>query len=370
MSADTGEGWLRFYPADPRPWLLGGPESSARWLTLAFLMGQGEGDEQAQAIRREAAASSEVSALIDRLTAWDADTAASGHHSPSYLPNVLHLLADLGVRAGDDSRIEGLLDAMCERQDDEGRFLAYGKAPQHPEPYWGTLACDTHIITDLLIRFGRLDDTVVRRSLARMSADLAMTTQGMGWMCVPEPTSGFRGPGRKDDMCPQVTLEALRVFSRVPVDLRPDGLVSAASSLLAVWRARASVRPYMFGHGVRFKVVKWPPFWYGAYWTLDTLGRYPSLWRTGSASDRASLAELVACLVAYNVSPDGTVTPQSVYRGFEQFSFGQKKRPSPVATALLATVASRFADLGDEVTGVDVGRLTGSRDGKAVLPRV
>jgi hypothetical protein len=34
--------------------------------------------------------------------------------------------------------------------------------------------------------------------------------------------------------------------------------------------------------------------------------------------------------VAYNSGGDGRVTPQSCYKGFESFSFGQRKRPSTV----------------------------------------
>lgn len=109
--------------------------------------------------------------------------------------------------------------------------------------------------------------------------------------------------------------------------------------------------------------VKWPPLWYGAYWTLDTLGRYPHLRRNGSGYARRSLAELVACLVTYNVSSDGTVTPRSVYRGFQRYSFGQKKQPSPTATALLSAVVRRFSDLTDDIMRVDVARLGSSKRG-------
>jgi hypothetical protein len=89
------------------------------------------------------------------------------------------------------------------------------------------------------------------------------------------------------------------------------------------------------------------------------------------AADRRSLAELVACLVTYNVAPDGTVTPQSVYRGCVGYSFGQKKTPSPTATALLAAVVRRFEDLTDEIADVDVMALDSSKGGSGtpIAPR-
>lgn len=276
---------------------------------------------------------------------------------------MLAFLADLGVRAGDDERIDTALDGLCAHQSDDGRFTAFGRAPGHSQPLWGSLPCDTHVITDVLIRYGRADRPAVRLALRRITTDLQVTNQGRAWTCIPDPAVGFRGPGRKGDICPQVTLEALRAFSRLPESDRPDGLLDAAQTVLEVWRNRGAHQPYMFGHGVRFKTIKWPPLWYSAYGVLDTLGRYPTLWRNGPDTDRRALAELVACLVAYNVGPDGTVTPRSVYRGFTSYSFGQKKRPSPTATALLAAVVHRFTDLSEDIACVDVTSLDSSKAG-------
>jgi hypothetical protein len=123
---------------------------------------------------------------------------------------------------------------------------------------------------------------------------------------------------------------------------------------------------YQFGYGRQFKIVKWPPTWYGAYALLDTIGRYPQLWRGANAdpADVRSLAELAACLVAYNVSPEGTVMPRSTYRGFETFSFGQKKRPSPLATALVLAVLRRLDDLATAAAAVDVAALASSKGGR------
>jgi hypothetical protein len=331
------------------------------------LAGLGRGpreDSEVAAARTEAVAGPMVQGLIADLPGWGEGTTVSGHDSSSYLPNRLHLLADLGVAGGDDPRVDRALDQLCAHQNEDGRFLAFGKAPRRPEPLWGSLPCDTHIITDTLIRFGRADHPATRRGIERMAADLTATRQGPGWTCIPDPAVGFRGPGRAGDVCPQVTLEALRAFSRLAADDRPAGLLDAAATVLGVWQTRGTHQPYMFGHGYRFKTVKWPPHWYSALWMLDTLGRFPALWgHDADARSRCATAELVACLVAYNVSADGSVTPRSVYRGFERYSFGQKKHPSPIATALLARVVRRFSDLASDIGAVDVLALGSSRGG-------
>jgi hypothetical protein len=369
MADKAPESWVGLFHGDPRPWILASDEAPARWVALSRLMDLS--DDEAEPERAAAVASPMVQQLIPRLTPWGEEAAVSGHDRPAYVPNILHLMADMGLRGGDDEKVEDTLDALSGHQYQDGRFLAYGRAPGHAKPLWGSLPCDTHIITEALIRYGRVGQGATQRGLDRVASDLQLTNQGPGWTCIPDPAVGFRGPGRRGDVCPQVTLEALRLFSRIDPGGRPERLEEAAITALAVWRDRGGEQPYMFGHGYRFKTVKWPPLWYGVYWSLDTLSRYPGLWRSGPPWVRQALADLLACLVGYNVSADGTVTPRSVYRGFESFSYGQKKRPSPWATALTAKVVRRLSDITEEALTVEPGRLTSSKGGSGapVLPR-
>ena len=359
----TDDVWPAWWGVDPRPWLLSCDEAPARWIALTGIEGLPGDDPQVRASRRAAVDGEVVGALVARVPAWDDPGGASSHASPAYLPNLLHLLADLGVSAGDHTAVDLALDALEHHCFADGRFASFGRAPGSSEPVWHSLPCDTHSITEVLLRYGRGDRPAVHRGLARITADLQLTRQGRAWTCLPDPEVRWRGPGRSGDICPQVTLEALRLLARLPSSARPEGTDIAASTILDVWRRRDSELPYSFGHGIRFKTVKWPPLWYGVYWVLDTLGRFPHLWRSGSAADRRAIAELVACLVAYNVGADGTVTPRSVYRGFADTSFGQKQRPSAIATALLAAVAVRFVDLADDIAAVDVTALASSKGG-------
>ncbi len=90
------------------------------------------------------------------------------------------------------------------------------------------------------------------------------------------------------------------------------------------------------------------------------------------AADRRAVAEIAACLIAYNVAADGRVTPLSARRGFELHSFGQKKAPSPWATARLCVVLRRVEDLADDIAAVDVLALGSSKGGSGtpLPPRV
>lgn len=363
--------WIDLLGADPVPWLLASDEPAARRITLTRVLGRAEDDPEVVVARAAVLADPATEDLLGRLGDWEAGDAIGGHNSPRYLPNLLVLLDEIGVRRADDLRIETVLRAMLRHRAGDGRFLSFASWRGMDAPVWAALPCDAHAVAEALVRFGFADDARVQAALVHMSVGLADTAQGSGWFCVPDPAVAFRGPGRKADVCPQVTAEALRVFARVPVAERPAGLLGAARTLLGVWRDRGERRPYMFGHGARFKAGKWPATWYCALTILEALGSYPALWSgpavdgdgAADSADRRAVAGLCACLIAYAVSPDGTVTPRSCYKGFEQHSFGQKKRPSPFATARVLAVLAPFADLAPHIRAVDPRALGSAKGG-------
>jgi pyruvate/2-oxoacid:ferredoxin oxidoreductase alpha subunit len=355
---------------DPVPWLLDAKEPYTRWVARTQLLPTDDvraSADKAEADRAATLTDTDVISLIDDLTGWgDADY--PGHHSPAFLPNRLNLLADMGIGPDDAEQVESLLDELLAHHDKNGRFESFGYSPGRPRPEWGSLLCDTNAITDVLLRFDRGDDARVQAALKRMVADSSDTSQGSGWRCVPEKRSLFRGPGRANDACPQVTLEGLRAFSHLAKDSQPPGLLDIARTSLEIWRRRSEERPYAFGHGYQFKSVKWPNFWYDTLWLLETLTRYPALWRGAETheEDREALAELAACLIAYNLDDDGRCTPRRVYREFDHFSFGRKLEPSPFATARILVPLVRMADLADRIALVDVEALPSSKGGSGV----
>ncbi len=358
--------WATLLP-DPRPWVLTSDDPAARWALLTGVLDRPDGDPDVLAARAEMLAHPSTADLLARLEPWDSGAPLSGHNQPSFAPNLLTLLADRGLRTGDHRAVDAVLAQMTQHADDAGRLQSFA-SPRRGEPaVWGTLLCDNHATIDVLLRYGA-DPTepAVARALAAMAADLADTAQGRAWPCRPDPATAWRGPGRRRDFCPQVTLEALRAFSRLPDAARPPGLLEVARVALHAWVRRGVDKPYMFGHGQTFKTSKWPVTWYCAQLVVDVLGRFPQLRRPPDAdpADRRALAELAACLVAYNTDDAGRVVPRSVYRGFETHSLGQKRQPSALATALFLGVLHRVDDLAPDAAAVDVtalARLEGRR---------
>ena len=334
--------------------LLSSDEPFARFVAMTAVFGIPEDDVEVRATRKAIVADPRIRALVDRLPDWESGFTFGGHNSPAFPPNLLRLLHGLGVRAGDFAAIERVLDKMPRHQADDGRYLTPGGITGKKDggAAWASLPCDHFAILEALLLFGRRDAPGIDKALARVRDTFAQTAQGPAWHCLPDPIAKWRGPGRKDDACLQVTVEALRLFGLVSATGRPKTIAGAAQTLLRAWRNRAKEKPYMFGHGSRFIFGKWPPTWYDASAVLEALAPYPSVWKakTAAAEDRRSSAEIVRALAA-TFGPDGFVTPRSCYKGFEDYSFGQKKRPSPWATARIFGLLSAFKAIAGDRRG-------------------
>ncbi len=342
------EQWLALLPKDPRAALLASEEPFTRFVTMTEVLGASESDADVRSARKAVVADRSVRALVDRLPDWESKFSFSGHNSPGFPPNMLRLLHAMGVRAGDFAAIERMLDRMLRHQVDDGRYLTPGGATGRKEGpgSWASLPCDHFAILEVLLLFGRRDAPGVDNGISRVRDTLANTTQGPAWRCIPDPVVKWRGPGRKDDACLQVTVEALRLFSLLAAADRPKTISDAARTLLGTWRNRAEESPYHFRHGPHFVAGKWPSTWYDASTVLEALALYPMVWKgkTAAAEDRQSTIEIVQAL-AGNFGPDGFVTPRSCYKGFEEYSFGQKKKPSPWATARTCGILRTFSSV-------------------------
>jgi hypothetical protein len=314
------EPWLDLLPADPRPALLESTEPSARFVALTEVLGLPQSDPAVRAARAAVVADPGIRALVDRIQPWKPGLTFGGHNSPAFPPNLLRLLHGLGVRAGDFPAIERILDAMLRHQADDGRFLTPG-GTTGKDAAWASLPCDHFAILETLLLFGRHDAPQVAAGLARIRDTFEGTTQGPGWRCIPDPVATWR------------------VFALVPAASRPRGIADAARTVLRAWRTRKKEKPYFFGHGPRFVEGKWPPTWYDASAVLEALSEYPAVWKSKSAAseNRESVAQISRAL-ASTFGPDGMVTPRSCYKGFETYPFGQKKAPSPWATARLCGI--------------------------------
>lgn len=342
-------------PLDPTARLLESDEPSARLATLCDLLGSPVTGPDVIEARAAILADQAIRALISDLPTTGAPPETGDHTSPLFIPNRLGILADLGVRFGDNERLDALVRIVLAGADRHGRLALPPSMTSRPKPEQGAVTCDSNALVDAFVRLGLANDPAVAKAAQRLAGDSASSPEGRGWSCLPEkrPLVTFRAP--KAHACPQVTLEGARALAHLPRETRPAWAPETARTLLAFWRARTEHRPYDFGHGYQFKTVKWPHFWYSALLVLDVTGRYPELWSGPHAdpADRRAVAELASSLIAHNVGPDGMVTPLRTYRGFESLSLGRRDEPSAYASAVVITAVARFAAIAEDIARVD-----------------
>lgn len=343
--------WLNLLKSDPREDLLNCDEPFTRYKTLIDLLEIDKKDKNVLKAKTLIKKDSRIINLVNKIADWE-KYIVTGHQKWDYPPSLINLLFDMGVEAKDFEHIDTQLKKMLKHQNENGRFeshfkMMYGKS-KAKEAIWGTSLCDSHSILLVLIRGGYKDTPEVKKCIERLKEDYKDTSLGKAWKCESHIPSKWRGPGRKDDPCPMVTLEALKIFSYLSKKERPEDLKEALNTMLGIWNKRKEVTPYMMGHGRRFRKFKAPLFWYNIGWYMDTLSYYPEIF------DENAYIELLAILAGVNSNEDGKVVLKSIYRNFADFSFGQKKLWSPWQTYYLSSILKRSEKIVDKAIKVNI----------------
>jgi hypothetical protein len=116
----------------------------------------------------------------------------------------------------------------------------------------------------------------------------------------------------------------------------------------------------MFGHGKKFRLPRAPFFWYNIGTILDCTRHYPALVKTQAFQELAAVSLL-------NFTKQGVFIPQTVYLYFKEYSFGQKKEPSPWMTLFLSRIYKNAVESDPEfienVNNIDGSSLKGSKGG-------
>jgi len=157
-----------------------------------------------------------------------------------------------------------------------------------------------------------------------------------GWHCTVSPDlKKFRGPGRKDDPCPYANLVMLKALSEFPEYLASEACATGTETLLLLWENRKSRRPYLFAMGTDFSKLKAPLIWYDILHILEVLSRFDRL-----HSD-SRFQEMVH-IVLNKKDENGLFTPESIWRAWKDWEFGQKKQPSYWITFLIYRILNRI----------------------------
>jgi len=319
--------------------LLHGP-AWVRYSARIELLGEDPGSATALRDYREMAEDSGIRILLAELAGWPGG-ALKRHNDAGHLLHKLCFLVDIGLKA-DVPEIRGVLGRIAERRSAEGPFQIILNISEHyggtGQDTWVWMLCDAPLLLYALHEFGYNNILAARRGVEALVA----LNSGAGWPCASCPEMGkFRGPGRKDDPCPQATLLMLKLLARFDEYRDSPQARNGAEALLSLWERRREKRPYLFGMGTDFCKLKAPLIWYDILHVMDVLSQFH--WLLGD--DR--LLEM-AGILSGKPAPESFFTPESVYKAWSGWEFGQKKAPSLWVTFLVERILKRLPGINNE----------------------
>ncbi|MHB8106982.1 MAG: hypothetical protein ACYDH4_06085 [Candidatus Cryosericum sp.] len=309
-------------------WLLEGP-AWVRYRALVDLAHEPETSPDVQAARREMLMDPQVVALVRELQGWPG-VVLNSHKSAGQLYHKLRFAVDLGLRY-DDPGMPEVVHAVMAHQSEQGPFqLPMTISTGHGGSgilKWSWALCDAPVVVGALCGLGLSGDPAVRHDVD----SIAGLARHNGWPCAVSPElEGFRGPGRKGDPCPYATLACVEMETAAGIPHEKQTR-DGAEALLVAWSERRERHPYMFFMGTDFCKLKAPFIWYDILHVADVLSRIPWLRQDPRLQDMVSV-------MMEQVATDGRATPGSVWMGWKDWEFGQKKVPSRWVTLLVERV--------------------------------
>ncbi|HEY95464.1 MAG TPA: hypothetical protein G4O15_11070 [Dehalococcoidia bacterium] len=317
--------------SEPVQWLLDSPPW-VEYRTRVDLLEQPEDSPEVLRARRAMLEHTQVKSMITELADWPGH-ALKRHNDAAHMIHRLVFLADIGVKA-EDQDMDKVIERISKHRSDEGVFKILANTPRSfggsGEDEWVWMLCDTPSVLYALIKMKadvpRLQDAVTH---------LAGYGRENGWPCAVSPEMGrFRGPGRRDDPCPYATLISLKVFYHL-TEWRDSNVVNnGIEILLGLWEQRKERRPYLFAMGTDFRKLKAPLIWYDILHVLDVLTLYTR------AIDDPPLKDMLE-VIRVKVDTQQRFTPESIWKVWSEWDFGQKKEPSAWITFLALRILKR-----------------------------
>jgi hypothetical protein len=314
------------------PWLLEGP-AWVQYCTRRDLLGQPENDNEVRAARTMMLSDPRVRGLLTELAEWPGEVLAS-HKSAGLLMHKLAFVTDLGLKA-DDPAAKKIIARIYKHQSVDGPFQmpmniseSYGGSGEDMRAW---ALCDAPVTLFGLLKLGLGDDPRVRKAAEHLTG----LVRENGWPCAVSPELGkWRGPGRKADPCPYANLVMLKALAQTEWNDSP-ATRAGTETILHLWSESRERHPYMFFMGTDFRKLKAPLVWYDILHVLDMLTQFPWL---GNDPRLKNMVEIVHA----KADEQGRYTPESVWKAWSDWDFGQKKAPSRGLTFFVHRVLNRY----------------------------
>lgn len=306
-------------------WLL----QSEPWIeyrTRLDLLNQSHDDKEVIQAYEKMIAHPQIKLILSELAHWTEEVVIN-HKNAGLLLHKLSFIAEIGLTIN-NPEIRKIVDKIMEHKTREGVVQVQLNIPQHfggtGQNSWGWSLCDAPLILYSLIMLGLGGDSTVNQGLNFLKELIKKN----GWPCSVSPELGkFRGPGRKDDPCPYATLLMLKALSQTNEFRDSNEVHIGAECLLDLWTRSKETHPYMFYMGTDFRKLKAPLIWYDITHVADILTQFEWL------KNDIRLKDMID-IIKSKTNEDGSFKPESEWKAWKGWDFGQKKRPSQWLTFL------------------------------------
>jgi hypothetical protein len=317
-------------------WLWTSAEPWTRYRAGADLLGLPADNSELIQARKDMEEHPQITGLIEQGLRWG-EQPFKRHNDASYPIYAISTLADFGLDKT-NPQIAEIAELVLEHVSGDGGILTKVNIPKafggSGEDVWTWIICDMPTLLYALISFGYSDDERVKQAV-NLLAGLA---EDNGWRCCCDPALGkFKGPGKKSDPCPIVNIYALKVLSLLREFTESKASRAGSEAILSHWEKQKEVKYYLFGIGTDFRKIKYPYVWYNILHVLETLSRSSFIHKDTRYIQM--LKEL-----QNQADEEGKYTASSMYRSWKEWSFADKKNPSPWLTFLALRIISRSSE--------------------------
>jgi len=315
-------------------WLLESDEPWTRYRTRLDLLEMAQDDTQVQADRNAMLTHPLVKELIKKAAGWPVYP-LKRHNDAKHPLYVFSTLADFGLKASDPGMQSGIKKVLA-HQSKEGAFETIVQIPKvfggTGDESWNWMACDAPTLLYSLLALGLEKDTQVKLALNHL---ISLLNEN-GWRCAATPALGskFKGPGSREDPCPIANVYALKAISMVPELLESEAAKLGTEMLLAHWKGEGKRKYFLFGVGTDFRKLKCPFIWYDILHVAEVLSRF------SFTHDDTRMQSMVHTIID-QADENKRYTATSMYRAWKDWSFANKKTPSPWLTFLAYRIIKR-----------------------------
>lgn len=274
-----------------------------------------------------------IQRLIKKALQWG-DTPFKRHNDASYPIYAISTLADFGLTK-ENSQIKQIAEKILSHLADDGGIQTLTNIPKafggSGNDTWTWIICDMPTLVYSLYSFGYEHHPAVIKAVELIKT----LVRDNGWGCSCHPDLGkFKGPGNRGHACPIVNIYTLKVLSLLPdCDSVPEA-EPGLEMLLKHWEERGKVKYYLFGIGTDYKKLKYPYVWYNILHAAEVLSRFRK------AKEDKRFKEMLDVLLE-NGNENEMFTASSMYRSWKEWSFSNKKEPSPWLSFLVHRIKKR-----------------------------